>query len=201
MDAGSEEPTMFTPREDLLEVLMSMGFSRNASVKGLFYTKNCNPDLAAGWIIENQDKDLETPLEDEGDSSTDDEDGNFPVCGDLFKMVFVVNQELKMGIGKIAARTAHACLGLYRLLLENQYKYGEMLLNWEQYGETKVVLGANSTTELMELKVKATSQELPHYIVQDAGRTQVAAGSFTVLGIMGKVDQVDLVTGKLKLLS
>ena len=47
------------------------------------------------------------------------------------EMVFVVNKELGMGVGKAAAQVAHACLGLYRQLLQNQMAYGEKLLQWE----------------------------------------------------------------------
>ena len=34
-------------------------------------------------------------------------------------MVFVVNSELKMGVGKVAAQVAHAALGLHRTLLDD----------------------------------------------------------------------------------
>jgi len=49
-------------------------------------------------------------------------------------MVFVVNSELTMGIGKTASQVAHAAIGLYRLLIEEQQRFGEMLLYWEQFG-------------------------------------------------------------------
>ena len=38
------------------------------------------------------------------------------------------------------------------------------------------------------------------YLVRDAGHTQVAAGSKTVLSIFGKENDVNQITGKLKLL-
>ena len=49
-------------------------------------------------------------------------------------MVFVVNNELSMGVGKTASQVAHAAIGLYRLLIEEQQRFGEMLLCWEQFG-------------------------------------------------------------------
>ena len=73
-------------------------------------------------------EDLE--FEDEDD---DDEDG-FPSDLDLYKMVFVVNMDLGMGVGKVAAQVAHAALGLHRLMIDNTGKWGEMMISWEQYG-------------------------------------------------------------------
>ena len=55
-------------------------------------------------------------------------------AGDFYKMVFVVNAELGMGVGKVAAQVAHAALNLYRLVVENAATYNEMLLCWEQFG-------------------------------------------------------------------
>ena len=51
-----------------------------------------------------------------------------------YKMVFVVNGELSMGVGKTASQVAHAAIGLYRLLIDEQQRFGEMLLCWEQFG-------------------------------------------------------------------
>ncbi len=48
---------------------------------------------------------------------------------------------------------------------------------------------------------EAGRRGLPTYVVRDAGRTQVAAGSQTVLAIgPGPEDVIDEVTGELKLL-
>ena len=52
----------------------------------------------------------------------------------------------------------------------------------------------------LSLEQKAQSLNLPTFIVQDAGRTQVTSGSRTVLGIFGEKTLVDQVTGQLKLL-
>ena len=49
---------------------------------------------------------------------------------------------------------------------------------------------------------KAESLGIPNYIVVDAGRTQIAAGSETVLALgPGNVSEINQVTGSLKLLS
>lgn len=73
-------------------------------------------------------------LQDDLEDSDGSEEEYFPETADFYKMVFVVNCELDMGVGKIAAQVAHAALGLHRILLENPQKYGQMLMNWEQFG-------------------------------------------------------------------
>lgn len=201
---GEENPvspqaqaTRWTPNPHYLKILRGMGISRNAAVKALYYTGNQGADFAAAWIFENNDSDLDEPLELEPLDESDTEDDDAP---ETFKMVFAVNTELDMGTGKVAAQVAHAAIGLYRLLLQDEAKHANMLLLWEEYGETKIALRANSTEHLLELEKKATELNLPTYLVQDAGRTQIPEGSTTVLGIMGRLDIVDQVTGGLRLL-
>lgn len=41
------------------------------------------------------------------------------------------------------------------------------------FRETKIVLKGNGQAHLMELATKAASLHLKHYLVQDAGKTQV----------------------------
>lgn len=198
MDKASDGA--FQPKEELLTILTSLGFSRNASIKALYYTGNSNADLAAAWVIENQHRsNIDAPLnEDESDVS--DEAEYLPEGVDFYKMVFIVNAELNMGVGKTAAQVAHAALGLHRTLLDDPQKFGQMLMSWEQFGETKIVTKGDNVAQLMTLAEKASSLGLPHYIVHDAGKTQIAAGSTTVLAIMGKLDVVDSITGSLSLL-
>ncbi|XP_048346788.1 probable peptidyl-tRNA hydrolase 2 [Sphaerodactylus townsendi] len=119
---------------------------------------------------------------------------------DYFKMVFVVNMELSMGTGKIAAQVGHAAIGLFQLMQEKSTQK-DMTAQWEEHGAKKVVLQGSSTDQLLEMHALALSLELPTYLVQDAGRTQVPTGSHTVLAIMGEEEMVNMVTGKLKLLN
>lgn len=191
------QPARWTPNQHHLKVLMGMGISRNAAVKALYYTGNQGPDFAAAWIFENNDDDIDAPLDLDPLDESDTEDDDAP---ETYKMVFAVNTELEMGTGKIAAQVAHAAVGLYRMLLQDETKHCNMLLLWEEYGETKIALRANSTQHLRELEKKAAELGLSSYLVQDAGRTQVPAGSTTVLAIMGRMDLVDQVTGGLRLL-
>ena len=65
----------------------------------------------------------------------------------------------------------------------------------------KVALQAKSEEELETLQAQALSLGLCARIIHDAGRTQIATGSATVLGIgPAPKDVVNQVTGHLKLL-
>ncbi|XP_042415956.1 peptidyl-tRNA hydrolase 2, mitochondrial-like [Zingiber officinale] len=114
-----------------------------------------------------------------------------------FKMVLVVRNDLKMGKGKIAAQCSHATLGLYKKLLARAPK---ALSRWENCGQVKVVLKIESESDLLVLQGRAKSLKLPNHITIDAGRTQIAPNSMTVMAILGPSDLVDDVTGSLKLL-
>ena len=115
-----------------------------------------------------------------------------------FKMVIVVRQDLKMGKGKIAAQCSHAAVGAYKQL----YRKNEQLLRfWEYNGQPKVVVKCHDEMELLALQQQAKSLGVTATIIQDAGRTQVASGSKTVLGVGPAAETlVDRITGHLKLL-
>lgn len=64
----------------------------------------------------------------------------------------------------------------------------------------KVVVKGRDEGHLEELSAQAKQLGLFSSLIHDAGRTQIAAGSTTVLGIFGPNEEVDKVTGTLKLL-
>lgn len=168
-----------------LQQLKDLDIPEEEAKKALILTGNVSAEEAAIFYfdsLENQNPD------------TDDDDDIY------YKMVFVVNMELSMGVGKIAAQVGHGAVGLYQLLLKDS-RTKEMVAKWDVYGAKKIVLQGSSAAHLMELQALALSMDLPTYLVQDAGRTQIAAGSHTVLAIMGEEEMVNKVTGKLKLLN
>ncbi|XP_010504964.1 PREDICTED: peptidyl-tRNA hydrolase 2, mitochondrial [Camelina sativa] len=114
-----------------------------------------------------------------------------------FKMVLVVRNDLKMGKGKIAAQCSHATLGLYKKLLKRAPR---ALNRWEYCAQPKVVVKIESEAEMLVLQERAKSLQLPTHITIDAGKTQIAPNSRTVMAILGPVDNVDEVTGGLKLM-
>lgn len=117
--------------------------------------------------------------------------------GGEFKMILVVRNDLKMGKGKVAAQCSHAAVTAYRQV---QRRNPELLRQWEYCGQPKVVVKAPDEDTLIDLLSRAKEVGLPVSLIQDAGRTQIAPGSRTVLGIgPGQADLVDRITGDLKL--
>lgn len=92
---------------------------------------------------------------------------------------------------------SHAAVMAYQRALQTD---PVILKQWEECGQAKVVLKVETEQELLELTSMACKQGLITSLVRDAGRTQVASGSKTVLGIgPGPVSIVDKVSGHLKL--
>eukprot|EP01116_Phalansterium_solitarium_P024661 TRINITY_DN9095_c0_g1_i1.p1 TRINITY_DN9095_c0_g1~~TRINITY_DN9095_c0_g1_i1.p1 ORF type:complete len:175 (+),score=9.83 TRINITY_DN9095_c0_g1_i1:104-628(+) len=147
--------------------------------------------LASLWQRRPQPE-MKTP-EHLSDDDSDDED-------DLqdYKMVLIVREDLKMTTGKIGAQVGHAVLGAYKRGVK---RFPRATRQWELGGQAKIALRVPTEQELLDLQKKAESLSLNTYIVMDAGRTQVASGSRTVLAVgPGPKDVVDKVTGQLRLL-
>jgi PTH2 family peptidyl-tRNA hydrolase len=119
------------------------------------------------------------------------------IATDSYKMVLVVRTDLGMTSGKIAAQCSHAALACYKIL---QAKSPTLLRQWERTGQTKVALRCEHEEELLLLEAQAQSLNLCARSIQDAGKTQIAAGSRTVLGIIGPTRLINQVTGELRLL-
>ncbi|KAK8093908.1 PTH2 family peptidyl-tRNA hydrolase [Apiospora hydei] len=119
------------------------------------------------------------------------------------KLVLVVRTDLGMTKGKIAAQASHATLACFKSL--SRFPAGspqaQLLKKWERAGQAKIAVQVKSQQELMDLKARARSLGLTAEVIADAGRTQIEAGSFTVLGVgPGPKSVIDQVTGGLKLL-
>lgn len=115
-----------------------------------------------------------------------------------FKLVLCVNNELKMTKGKIAAQCGHATLGAYKLASKH---CTSALKNWEYMGQAKIAVKVEREEEIYDLMARAKDAGLVTYLVEDAGRTQIAAGSKTVLAIgPAPVSVLDGITAHLKLL-
>lgn len=111
------------------------------------------------------------------------------------KQVIVVNIELGLPKGKLAAQVAHAAVAAF---LEATPKSRSA---WLSAGMPKVVLKASDEAALRELRAKAHHAGLPVALIADAGRTVVASGTVTCVGIgPASVAQLEPLTGELKLL-
>ena len=129
-------------------------------------------------------------------------DGQMPVLtaltvNDECKMVLIVRTDLKMDKGKVAAQCSHATLVAYQKALKHSPEY---LKRWEEYGTAKITLKIMTEKEMLELQQRARKAGLVAVSIQDAGKTQIQAGSRTVLAIgPGPKDLIDTITGNLKL--
>lgn len=111
-----------------------------------------------------------------------------------FKQAIIVDENLGLSKGKMAAQAAHASLGAYRKTSsDNRNK-------WERQGEKKVILAAGENS-LQDLRRKAERNKIPAHIVKDAGRTEIKPGTVTALGLGPEEDsKIDTITGSLKLI-
>ncbi|SCV72652.1 BQ2448_4189 [Microbotryum intermedium] len=114
------------------------------------------------------------------------------------KLVLVVRTDLQMTKGKIAAQCGHATLACYKSVVKGN---PNLVRHWERTGQAKIAVKCDSEEELLILQATAKSLGICARSIQDAGRTQVASGSTTVLGIgPAPVRIVNQVTQHLKLL-
>ncbi|WP_459192780.1 peptidyl-tRNA hydrolase Pth2 [Halosimplex sp. J119] len=110
------------------------------------------------------------------------------------KQAIVARADLGMGEGKLAAQVAHASL----MAVEDADRKAEN--EWKGSGQKKVVLQADSESQLFELADKAEREGLPHAVVRDAGHTQLEPGTASALAVgPARDDLVDKVTGDLSL--
>lgn len=115
-----------------------------------------------------------------------------------YKLILVVRTDLGMGKGKIAAQCSHAAVGAYEKALRRD---PESLKIWQMTGQAKVAVKTDSVEEIKQLADNAKKLGLVTSLIRDAGRTQIAANSITVLGIgPAPKSVIDKVTGHLKLL-
>lgn len=96
---------------------------------------------------------------------------------DELVIYLLVRADLRMGKGKIAAQCGHAVEYLLR-------RCGRPV--WNAYslsGSAKIVLSVPDLTELKSIEQACKENKVLTELVIDAGRTQVASDTPTVLGI------------------
>ena len=114
------------------------------------------------------------------------------------KMVFVINHELKMGKGKIAAQVGHAAV---KATLKSGELRPELLDAWLSTGQKKICVKAVDAPHIEQIENQAKQVNVQTSKIHDAGHTQIPAGSLTVLVLGPDEDEkLDDLTGELKLL-
>ncbi|KGR01637.1 peptidyl-tRNA hydrolase [Candida albicans P57072] len=179
-------------------------------VTGFYVHQMLKPTSSKRFQVKPTSATTTTKSEDDSEDEEEEEDEGLDINslalneipGEV-RMTLVVRQDLKMGKGKAAAQCSHATLALYKKITNPQLEsYNPELVNrWELgNGQAKITLQVPNQEEMDLLYAKAISLGINSYIVHDAGRTQIAAGSATVLGLGPAPKRIlDEVTGDLKL--
>jgi peptidyl-tRNA hydrolase, PTH2 family len=115
-----------------------------------------------------------------------------------YKMIIVVRGELRLTAGKAAVQVAHAAV---MLALESEKRSPDAFRAWTSTGQKKIALVAPTLIELEALARRARAVGIPWVLVEDAGFTEVPAGTKTCLGLgPAPSGEVDALTGDLPLL-
>lgn len=112
-----------------------------------------------------------------------------------YKQVILVRQDLKLPKGKLAAQSAHASV---ETVLKSD---SELIKAWRDEGMAKIVVKVKDEKELVNYFQQAKDNNLTASLITDAGKTVIAPGTKTCVGI-GPDDEelIDQITGELSLL-
>jgi PTH2 family peptidyl-tRNA hydrolase len=115
-----------------------------------------------------------------------------------YKMVIITREDLNLSPGKLAAQVAHAAVACALSTKNNNSKW---FSKWQNEGAKKAVVKVDSTDNFYPLKEKAEQLNIAAFLIEDAGHTEIPAGTKTVLGIgPAPSNLIDQVTGDLPLL-
>ena len=112
-------------------------------------------------------------------------------------MVIITRKDLKLSSGKLAAQAGHAAVNC--ALTARKLK-PKLLEEWRNSGSRKIVCQVNNLEAMKRLYGEARELGLVTEMVKDAGRTEIPAGTITLLGIgPGPRIVIDELTGTLPL--
>lgn len=99
------------------------------------------------------------------------------------------------------AQCAHGAVSAFGHASKDS-QYANLAEEWFVSGQKKIVVRVDDLETLQSLHRKARELGLPRHIVVDAGRTQVAPSTPTVLAIgPASATEIDKITGNCKLYS
>ena len=111
------------------------------------------------------------------------------------KQVILVRHDIKLPSGKLGAQVAHAAV---EAVLKSEAK---IVKAWRNEGMAKIVLKVKDEKELLHYLQLAKDAGLTTALITDAGKTVVAPGTRTCLGIgPDEEEKLNSITGKLSLL-
>mmetsp|Transcript_3483 Transcript_3483/g.6440 ORF Transcript_3483/g.6440 Transcript_3483/m.6440 type:complete len:203 (-) Transcript_3483:235-843(-) len=194
------------PRQDIIASFIA-GTVLSATIVAYFHRHN---DRRRRRHAADPDDDEDDDDDHSGEWADDDADDvtqmgpnrgiaeNWGVKDGPYKMILCVNKSIPMKSGKIAAQCCHAAVGCYQLAKK---KCPAAVRAWDYTGCAKVAVKCPTEEEMYVIMERARERDIPTYLVCDAGRTQIAAGSRTVLGLgPAPVDTFEGVTSHLKLM-
>jgi|SRR3989344_1470495 len=113
----------------------------------------------------------------------------------MYKQVILVRQDLKLPKGKACAQAAHASV-------DAVLKSDKKIVNaWRDTGMAKIVLKVKDEKELLKYFQKAKDENLAVSLITDAGKTVIAPGTKTCVGIgPDEEEKIDFITSSLSLL-
>ena len=115
-----------------------------------------------------------------------------------YKMIVVVRSDLTLSKGKLAAQVAHAAVAC---ALETKQKKPAWFKKWNDEGAKKAVVQVDTEDDFYPLREKAELLGIAAVIIADAGQTEIAPGTKTVLGLGPAPENlIDQVTKDLPLL-
>jgi peptidyl-tRNA hydrolase, PTH2 family len=113
----------------------------------------------------------------------------------MYKQIILLRQDLKLPKGKACAQVAHASVDA--VLKSNQ----EIVKKWRTEGMAKIVCKVKDEKELVLYFQRAKDEGLAASLITDAGRTVIAPGTKTCVGIgPAEEEKLDALTGELRLL-
>ena len=115
-----------------------------------------------------------------------------------YKMVIVTRSDLKLSPGKLAAQVAHAAVACAFSTKKNNSKWFN---KWQNEGGKKAVVKVDCVDDFYPLKEKAIDLKIAAHLIEDAGHTEISAGTKTVLGLgPAPSNIIDQITGDFPLL-
>lgn len=102
------------------------------------------------------------------------------------KLVLIIRSDLKLTKGKTASQAAHASIMCFTKALKTD---PSLASEWLSVGQPKIVLKVDSLLELETLYTFAKDSGVISSLVLDAGRTHLAPGTATCLGLGPDYDE------------
>jgi len=95
-------------------------------------------------------------------------------------MAFLCRVDLQLSSGKLAVQCAHAAVGS---LQRAKKTHSRMVQRWTESASRKICLAVEDEEELEYYLERVQDASLPFALIKDAGLTEVAPGTVTVLGV------------------